>query len=81
MPFVRAKRESPRGVTGLIAPLSAQRQGPLHQGGALRMLGERREPGDGFVAAGDDDLFAGFGLGDELGEARFGFADVDGDGS
>jgi len=34
---------------GLIAPLSAA-QGPLHEAGALRMLGERREPGDGLVA-------------------------------
>ena len=65
---------------GLDRATVPQRQGPLHEGGALRMLGERREPGDGLVAAGDDDLFAGFGLGDELREARLGFADVHGDG-
>ena len=41
---------------------------------------ERHEAGDGLVAALDDDVFAGFDLGDEFRETGFRLADFDGDG-
>ena len=34
---------------GLDRATVPQRQGPLHEGGALRMLGERREPSERVV--------------------------------
>ena len=63
-----------------MSPLSRKaRMEPLLRPSPFHAF-ERHEAGDGFVAALDDDVFAGFDLGDEFREAGFRFADFDGDG-
>src|SRR3954451_14786742 len=49
----------------------------LDGGAALSPLVERHEARDRIVAAGDDELLAGFDAGEEFGEVGFGFADLD----
>ena len=69
-------------MTGLMSPLSRKaRMRAIASCVRRRLLAfERHEPGDGLVAALNDDVFAGFDLGDEFRETGFRLADFDGDG-
>ena len=51
-------------VTGLRVPLSRCRGLASMRAAPPACSASARQPSDGLVAAGDDDLFAGFGLGE-----------------